>query len=190
MNSFFVFFSLLFFSIVINAQVDSTANKPVILLGVETGGTILNGKDPVTNKKYKWTQLRTAPYIGYIFNGKIILAIKGENEFLRSNYSSHPTLWGIGGFFRYQIRLKIKQFGITSDRLLVSGETGLYKVNYAMKENNIETYRKLQESKFVVALGINYRLWKSLHINVAVVHYNFSDFNSHFAKRLSFEYHF
>ena len=62
------------------------ATKLFVLLGIETGGTVLNAVDPGTGEEYHLTNLRFGPHIGYYLHPQWILGVLGEYEIVKSNF--------------------------------------------------------------------------------------------------------
>ncbi len=188
--NYFVLFFLFLLPGIIQAQEQEPLRKR-ILLSTETGGTIVKGRDSLSGEKLSYSNLRFGPSLGYFLNNNWVLGITGEYEYVKSNYTEAPSLYGAGVFIRYYLPFKIKKVEFLADRLLFLSEASFLKINYfPVSFQEVTTFDSMRESLLQLNLGINFRIWKQLYLEKSVRMDHFVQRKTCVSHRLCIEYHF
>lgn len=183
---FTLFFILISFSFVGTAQ----DYQKKLLLGSEIGGTLLDAKDPnVSGKSYNLLNIRLGPHVGWFISKRFVLGIGGEYEFVKSNFTSRPPLYGLGVYLRYYLPIKIKNKRL-AERLSFLTEISYNRTNYYSRKRQVTSFNHLNEHLIRTNLGINFKVWEGFHFEYSLRPSWFLNRNFLFTYRLGLEYHF
>lgn len=161
-----------------------------MILGLETGCSIIYGKFPDTEEKYHDFAMRLNPYWGYSIAPKFSLGIAGSVEFVNSSYAPQEPAHGVGAFAQY--RLPVKYKGLLENRLALVARTMYLKTNFYLNDGKFVKIVDggLHENMLGLDLGLNIRIFKQFYLQQFFRHDIFFGRNKVFTHRVAFEYYF
>lgn len=167
--------------------------KPsAIIVGFHTAGTDfkVNEVDPQINAKPYYRNILLEPYLAYNIESVLCIGAIANFQIIRSNFKPQDDLYELGGFVRYYIPIKIDVTFVR--RMSFYAETSVRVANYQQYSGS--EYNKSEKLQYMLysfnPLGINFKIWKGLNIDLATeVFFRSSGYNK-FGVRIGIEYHF
>jgi len=179
----------LFSTFLFLCPVKSYSQSYKYIIGTETSGTILSAKNPITEEKLKYTGLRFGPHVGYFIAKNKVIGITGEYEFVKSNYTSHPSLYGAGIYFRYYLPIQLKR-KFWKKHFMFFGEGAFSRVNYIPFKEEIKTTNNLSQNLIRINAGFNFKVYKQLNLEWSIRPEFYLDEKSRITYRFGIEYLF
>ena len=167
-------------------QADTTAKqRRLVFLGTSSGGLIVDARDPQTDERYHFRHLNFQPRVGVFISQQLLLAAQGMMAYTWD--SDNPVTanygWGvIGRYYPKWAETFIKKT-VSISTVYPFLELGYHRASYYQADttitNTIGTLAPLLEQyllpsptidEFQFAGGINWRLYKFIHLEVSAVY--------------------
>lgn len=167
--------------------------KPsAIVVGFHTAGTDfkVHEIDPEINEKPYYRNILIEPYLAYNIESVLCVGAIANFQIIRSNFKPEDDLYELGGFVRYYIPIKFDVAFVR--RMSFYTEASARVANYQQYSNS--EYDKSKRLQYMLwsfnPLGLNFRIWKGLNIDLATELYFRSPSYRKFGVRIGVEYHF
>jgi hypothetical protein len=174
---------------------ESQSKQMKFMIGIEPGGTVLDGSDPQTGEEYYLYAIRLYPNAGLYLNKYWIVGVKGGRDWvIRTNYFFEPPLHELGGFVRFfPSWLEFPKRGIDGDEFRLYHELGIFRTDFYLDAEELDgvvNVAGLTETSLRFHSGINWRLFYGLTIDLGLGVDYFINRTARFAMRFGVEYHF
>jgi len=184
-------FILISYTYAINLKDTLKCNYPNrFVIGSNLALLYSNIVDPVSNKKYIDFLYRFEPEFSIYLNLNLGFGVQGIFEHGNNNYSTIPTLYGLGFFIKYYYPIKYKTIG-QKDRFKLYCKLSYLRTNYYLtsKKELPIVLDKCKVNVLSVPIGISIRIWRGFHGKIEMRPEFYNPGGNLLICQLGFEYH-